>query len=148
MTDHLSDQETLTQATPRKPLAPEDNGVLRRVYFSFTTPAGGVAVNDTIALCRLPLGARVYPGRFIAEAMTSAGGTAKVQIGTLADPDRYLGSTSVDSAADLAFANTVALGLGEKLTEETVIYALNPDDTSEAWAAGQDVVGYIDYVMS
>lgn len=147
MTAFKSNEETIRQADEDNKLpAKSRHGRVRMAYFSYTTPTATVAVNDTIDLCQIPAGARILGGRIDFEAMSSGGGTAKLQIGTAADPDKFLGSTSVDSAGQTDFANTFALGMGS-LHDGSVIQAVNPDDTSEAWAADKDLYGYIEYVL-
>lgn len=140
-----SSQITKMDASPRKPLKTNElHGRVRIAYFDFTVPAGNAAVDDTISLVRLPLGARILGGHLAHGAMSTGAGAASVQIGTAADPDRYLGTTSVDAAGSAAFANTLALNYGEELGEETDVIATVK---TEALAAAGVLQGHILYAL-
>lgn len=140
-----STQETKRTATPPKPLNTNElHGRVRVGYFEFTTPTGGVAVNDTVALTTLPKGARILGGVLAFEAMSSAGGTSQVQLGDGTTADKYLGTTSVDAAGKSEFADTVALGFGQELAAETTITATA---VGEAWAAAKKLAGWVRYVL-
>lgn len=145
MTAHKSDQITGQDATPATlPKASELHGRVRVAYWSFTTPVGGVAIDDTITLVRLPRGARVLGGRFTAEAMSTGGGAATLGIGVAGAATRYLEATSVDAAAAGDFADTVARNFGDERTAETDVIATA---TVEAWAAAKRFDGWIAYAV-
>lgn len=145
MAVHKSDQITNLDATPRQQIKTNEwNGRVRVAYWSFATPAGTVAVNDTIELVKLPKGARILHGRAFWEAMSSGAGDASVQIGVSGTAGKYLGTTSVDAAGSAVFADTVALNSGEELAADTTIIATA---LTEAWAAGKKFNGYVLYVV-
>ncbi|WP_428247221.1 hypothetical protein [Ferrovibrio sp.] len=145
MTAHKSIQETKRTAIPPKPLdTTELHGRVRVAYFSFTVPAGDAAIDDTIALTTLPLGARMIGGHLAYEAMSTGGANASVQIGTAASAAKYLGTTSIDAAGSTAFGNTVALAYGDLMTADTTILATVK---TEALAATKILAGHILYVL-
>jgi len=145
MAEHKSDQIAGQDATPVVlPRANELHGRVRVAYWSFVTPAGGVAVADTVTLVRLPRGARVLGGRFTAEAMSSGAGDATMEIGTEAAPARYLEATSVDAAAAGDFADSIARAFGDQLAAETDVIATA---SVEAWAAARRLDGWIAYAV-
>ena len=121
----------------------EQGGRVRRKYFSFTVPAGNAAINDTVQLTRIPKGARLLGGKIAAEAMSTAGAVASIQIGDGTTPAKYLGTTGIDTAAISDFGDTVALNFAEKLAAELTLTATV---LVEAWAAGQKLLGYIDFM--
>ena len=146
MTTFKSDQSAALDATP--PVVPKVNerhGRVRLHYWSFTTASGGgPAVNDTVVVARLPQGARILGGRLAAEAMSTAGGTAQVSLGVMGDAARYLEASSVDAAAGLSFADTVARNLGDALAADTDVIATA---LGEAWAVSKKFNGYILYAV-
>ena len=144
MTTFKSDQiAALDAAPPVVPKANERHGRVRLHYWSFTTaPGGGPAVNDTIVVARLPQGTRILGGRLAAEAMSTAGGTAQVSLGVAGDAARYLEASSVDAAAGLSFADTVARNLGDELAADTDVIATA---LGEVWAASKKFNGYVLY---
>jgi predicted NBD/HSP70 family sugar kinase len=146
MTTFKSDQIAVLDAVPASlPKANERHGRLRLHYWSFVTATGGgPAVNDTVVIARLPRGARILGGRAVAEAMSSGGATAQVSIGLVADAARYLEASSVDAAAGLSFADTVARNFGEELSAVTDIVATA---LGEAWAGAKKFNGYILYAV-
>jgi len=140
-----SDQITNLDAVPQVLGDPtEFGGRIRSAYFSFTVPTGNAAVNDTVQLTKVPSGARILDGRLTSEAMSTAGGDASIQIGDGTTAAKYLGTTSVDAAAEADFANTFALNSGEKLTAELVLTATV---ITEAWLAAKKLNGYVRYVV-
>lgn len=143
-TDHQSVQVAKLAANPPERLATDEQGGRKRVaYGFFTVPVGGVAIAETVAMCMVPKGARILGGQLASEAMSSGGAAASVQVGDGATAARFLGTTSIDAAAVAAFANTMALGFGTKLTADTWIVLTA---VTEAWAAGQDIAVAVDYV--
>ena len=145
MTAYKSSQETRRTAIPPKMLATNEMGGRQRVaYFEYIVPAGGVAVNDTIDLITLPLGARVLGGSIAFEAMSSGAGTSQLQIGTAASVNKYLDTTSVDAAGAALIANTIACGFGEELSADTLLIA---KVLGEVWAAGKKLSGWIEYAL-
>ena len=140
-----SDQITDLDKIPQVLGDPRDfGGRVRVAYFSFTVPTGDAATSDTVQLTKVPSGARILGGWFAAEAMTTAGGDASIQIGDGTTAAKYLGTTSVDAAAEADFAVTVALNFGEKLTSELVLTATV---ITEAWAATKKLTGWVRYVV-
>lgn len=145
MASHNSDQIAKLSATPRSLVkANEAHGRVRIAWWSFTTPAGGVAVSDTVSLVNIPQGARVVGGRIAWEALSSGGGTATVSLGVAGSAAKYLGATDADAAGGAEFGHTVALNHGDALTEDTILVATAG---GEAWAASKVVKGYVLYVV-
>ena len=144
MANHKSVQITKLDAVPAERLETHElGGRVRPAYFEFTVPVGNAAIADTVELCELPAGARILGGHFAAEAMSSGGAAASMQLGDGSDPDRFLGTTSIDAAAEGAFAHTIALGYGQRLAAKTRLVATV---LTEAWAAGQKLSGHLLYV--
>lgn len=111
MATFYSDQITGLRATPQsKPDSGVSNGKLRCDVFSFT---GDVAQNDTVELCRLPVGARIMHGRV---DFTDFGTSITLDIGDGTTEDKYLAALDIATAAGQAdFANTYArYGLGRE----------------------------------
>ena len=143
MAEFKSDQVTKLDASPREQLATnEAGGRVRQAFFRHAVEAGNL-VNDTISLIEVPAGARILGGKIAFQAMSSAAGTAQVQLGDGTTAGKYLGTTSVDAAGEADFAHTVALNYGEKLTEKL---RLTATILGEAWAAGQVFTGHLLYV--
>jgi len=144
MPDYQSDQLANRDAVPQVRNHPAESGGRKRTrHFTFTVPTGDVAVDKTIELGRIPKGAIILGGFFDAEAMSTAGGTAQVQLGDGTTADKYKGTTSVDAASQFDFANTIGLNYGEQLTAELVLTATVK---GEAWAATKKIAGDIDYL--
>lgn len=145
MTAHKSTQETKRTATPPKMLGTDElGGRVRVAFFAFTVPTATVAADETVDLFTLPKGARLLGGQIAAEAMSTGGAAASIQIGVSGTPAKYLGTTSIDAAAISDFANTVALSYGELLSAETTIIATCK---TEAWAATKILKGHVLYVL-
>jgi hypothetical protein len=145
MAAYKSTQETKRTASPPKMLAAHElKGRVRVAWFDYTVPTGGVAVDDTVDLTTLPIGARILGGEMAFEAMSSAAGTAQIQVGDGTTADKYLGTTSVDAAGTSPFANTIALNFGEVLEAETTLKATAK---GEAWAAAKKLAGWVKYAL-
>lgn len=145
MANHKSDQYTLTASTPRELVPARDAHGTRRVAFaSFTTPVGGVAIDDTVQLITIPRGARLLGGKYASEAMTSGGAAASMRLGDGTTSDKYLGDTSIDAAGKGTFADTIALYYGEVLTADLVLTATAK---TEAWAAGKKLYVEVAYAL-
>lgn len=145
MAEHKSDQITGLETVPvALPQTNTLHGRVRVAYWSFTTPAGGVAIGDTVKLVRLPKGCRLLAGRFTAEAMSTGAGAASVTIGVSGSAARYLEATSIDAAAAGDFADTLARNFGDERTAETDVIATA---SVEAWAASKRFDGWIAYAV-
>lgn len=144
MAVHKSVQITNLDSVPAKFLKPNEwVGRVRIAYWTFETPAGGVAINDTIELVKLPDGARILHGRVMFDAMSTGAGVATASIGVSGTAAKYLEASSVDAAGSLDFANTLGRNQGDELVGATTIIATA---TVEAWAAAQTFNGYLLYV--
>lgn len=142
MATHYSDQIQNIDAVPRVKLPPRDyRGRTRKLWFDFTVPAGNAAVNDLVELVEVPAGCRINGGYFAAEAMTTGGGNASIQIGDGTAAAKYLGTTNIDAAAEANFANTIALAFGEVVA---TTFRLTAKAITEAWAAGKLLKGYLE----
>lgn len=145
MTTYYSAERTKSTTVPATMLKPnEAHGHVRQAFFSYATPAGGLAVDDVLSLCSLPAGARILGGRIAFEAMSTGAGAASIRIGTSTTTDAYLGDTSVDAAGVSAIADTIALGYGTVTTAATVLQATVK---TEAWAAAKKLYGHMLYVV-
>lgn len=144
MANHKSDQITLLDASPPEKLPPDVNGgKVRRRYFSFTAPVGGVAIGDTVELAELAgAAARVFGGYAEWDAMTTGAGVATMELGDGVTANRFLEATDVDAAGSTPFADTRARGYGTKLAGGRLIATASV----EAWAAGAQLVGHVDFV--
>lgn len=145
MAEHVSEQLALVESIPpRLPGANASHGRLRLAYWSFVTPAGGVAVEDSVRLVRLPRGARVVGGRFSADAMSTGAEAASVSIGVAGDTGRFLETTSVDTATSGGFADGPGRDFGAVMNEETELVA---HASVEAWAGGKVFSGVVLYAV-
>lgn len=141
MTAYKSVQETNRTAEPVVKLAAhEAGGRVRVLRFEYTTPASGLAINDTIDLATFTQNGHLLGGSLAFEAM---GASATADIGTAAIPTRYLSGGSVAAAGTLEFAHTVALNMGEAVAAETTLVARA---AGAAWVAGRKVHGYVLFV--
>ncbi len=145
MASYNSDQYgTVAGAVPDEVKPNEWGGRVRIAAWTYTTPSGGLTVNDTINLVKLPKGARVLGGRVDFGAMSSSTGTATANIGISGAASKYASGLNVDSAGQADFANTTALGmLAETSDEETVFATVG----GENWAGSKSFDGYILYVV-
>ena len=140
-TAFLSDQETKFQSNPtRKVGTDEGGGDAQRVYFSKTLPSSGLALGDTIALCRLPSGARVLGGQFCWDQ--TQGATATTAIGISGTTGKYFAAAVTASAAVFRIGDTQAQNFGVLTTAEEAVLATN---AAAAWTASSILRGYIDY---
>lgn len=145
MTTYYSDQITNERAVPRVLNSARDKGGrVRCANFDYTVPTGNIATSSTVQLCKVPAGARLLGGFFAATAMSSDSGDASIQIGDGTTAAKYLGTTSVDSAAAASFGVTKALGYGEELTAELIVTATV---VTEAWVAAGVISGHVLYVL-
>ena len=143
MPNFKSDQVTNLDAGEK--LSTKDAyGRVRRAVFTFAVPTGGIAVDDTVELCRVPSGARVLGGRYAAEAMSTGGAAASMQIGDGTTATRFLGTTSVDAITAGSFADTIATGFLDTLSGELTLTATV---VTEGWAAAKKLHGYLEYVV-
>lgn len=104
-----------TLATPGPNFQPipsgDQGGSMRCVYDSFTAPAGGLAINDTIDF-GAPAGAvksgdRIVGARIITDAL---GAGALLQLGDDAVANRFITATDASAAATLTFNNLANFG--------------------------------------
>jgi hypothetical protein len=141
MTAYKSVQETNRTAEPVVKLAAhEAGGRVRVLRFEYTTPAGGLAINDTIDLATLTQNGRILGGSVAFEAM---GASATAEIGTAASASRYLSAGNVAAAGALDFAHTIALNTGEAVNAGTTLVA---KVTGAGWAAAKKFNGYALFV--
>lgn len=141
MTAYKSVQETNRTAEPVVKLAAhEAGGRVRVLRFEYTTPAGGLAIDDTVDLATFTQNGRVLGGSVAFEAM---GTSATVDIGTPASPTRYLDGGNVAAAGVLDVAHTVALNTSEAVNAGTTLVARA---AGAAWAAARKFNGYVLFV--
>ena len=141
MTAYKSVQETNRTAEPVVKLAPhEAGGRVRVLRFEYTTPGGGLTVNDTIDLATFSQTGRLLGGAVAFEAM---GASATAEIGTAASASRYLSAGAVAAVGQLDFAHTLALNTGESVVAGTTLVA---KVTGANWAAAKKFFGYVLFV--
>lgn len=138
--DYKSDQLTNIDKVPAVMMKPNERNKVRAVFFSYTVPAGNLAVGKTLELVRLRKGARILEGHFCNEALSTAGGTAGAEIGDGTTSTKYKTETSVDGAGSFKFASTPAENQGQELTQDTSIVATV---ATEDWAATKKISGYV-----
>src|SRR6185503_11843124 len=141
-TAFLSDQETLYGGNPPRKVGSDSGSKRYTVFFSKTLPGSGLATGDTIALCRIPQGARVIDGAFAWSA--TQGATATTAIGIAGTAAKYMAAAVTASTAKFPFAATQALGYGAALTADEVVLATN---AAAAWTASSVLRGHIDYML-
>jgi hypothetical protein len=120
----------------------EYGGRSRKAFFSKTLASSGLATGDTIALCRIPKGARIMGGSFCWD--TAQGGTATLAIGITGTTGKYLVAAVTNATTNVAFANSIATNLGAVTTAEEAILATN---AAAAWTASSILRGWIEYVV-
>ena len=141
MTAYKSVQETNRTAEPVVKLAAHDSGGrVRALRFEYTTPVGGLSVNDTIDLATFTQNGRLLGGSLAFEAM---GASATAEIGTAALSSRYLSAGAVAAIGQLDFAHTHALYTGEAVYAGTTLVA---KVTGANWAAAKKFNGYVLFV--
>ena len=141
MTAYKSTQETNRTAEPVVKLAAhEAGGRVRVLRFEYTTPAGGLTVNDTIDLCTLTQLGRVIRGAVAFEAM---GASATVEIGVAGTVSKYLSAGAIATAGQLDFAHTIALAYADAVAPGTTLQA---KVTGANWAAAKKFNGHILFV--
>lgn len=141
--DYKSGQLTNADAVPKVMNNPNTSGRVYCEFFSYTIPAGNLAVGKTLELVRLRKGMRILEGHFSNTALSTAGGTAGVTIGDGTTADKFKAETSVDGAGSFKFATTPAENNGLELTQDTSIVATV---ATEAWAAAGTISGYVLYL--
>ncbi len=142
MPNYKSDQVTNLDSIPVVyPHANELYGRVRRSYFSYTTPAGGLALNDTIELTKVPKNARLLGGLCVHGAM---GGTGQVELGDGTTSDKYLLAASVVAAGQIDFGNLIASNFGELLAAALTLTATV---AVAGWVAAEQLDGYVDYMV-
>lgn len=141
-TAFLSDQETNVNASPPRKISAAHSGKKYTVYFSKTLAASGLATGDTVALCRLPVGAIPLYGEFCWSA--TQGATATTAIGITGTTAKYFAAAVTASTAKFPFVATQALGYGVALTAAETVLATN---AAAAWTASSVLMGHIDYLL-
>jgi hypothetical protein len=141
--DYLSAQLTNADAVPKVMNNPNTSGRVYCEFFSYTVPAGDLAVGKTLELVRLRKGMRPISGKFSCTALSTGGGTAGVTIGDGTTANKYLAETSVDGVSNIEFLAKQSEYNGVELSQDTSIVATV---ASEAWAAAGTITGYVKYL--
>ena len=137
-TAFLSDQATKYSASPGQKLGPSEAGSdVTPIFFSKTLPASGLAIGDTIELCRIPSGARVLGLVFAWD--TAQGGTATMAVGVSGTTGKYFTAALTNVLTQLAGANTIVQNYGSVTTSEETILATN---AAAAWTASSTLRGH------
>ena len=141
-------QETNVDASPRVPLrSDESHSRLRRQFFRYVHKNAALPTSgDNIALCRIPKGARLNGGLFLADAGIGAD-TTKVSLGVAGDVAGYMAATVMGATAvALEFNHTRALDFGVLTTTETILIGtISVADTDGV--DDLEIVGYIDFTV-
>jgi hypothetical protein len=120
------------------PARSTDDGRLRVIVDSFTTTSALTAGSHTIALCKLPKGAKVVSAEIIVPASV---GTSSAKLGTYAissdgtlgsaiDDDAYGSGKDLSSAGRVQFITTAANS--DRLTTQECALVLSPVTTDFA----------------
>lgn len=143
-TTFKSDQLTNESAAPVVKTGPNFVGRKVTKHFTFTVPTATVAINDLVQLVKVPAGALLLGGKIVSGAMSSGGAAASIQLGDGSTATKYLGTTSIDAAAQAEFGHTLALNYGEVLASELILTATA---VTEAWVAAGVLKGEITYMV-
>jgi len=104
---------------PSEKLPPGENtGKSKVAYDEYDLDGAIIAANDLIYMMKIPAGARILE---MTLDSASLGTTGILQVGTLADPDRYIVSGDAGGQAIREKMPLGAAGAFEKLTVETQI---------------------------
>lgn len=137
-----SDQMTNLNASPVALGKPYEFGApVRRSWFTYTVPAGGVAASDTVALTKIPSGAIIFGGKVITDGLVTAG---VMDIGDGTTANKYADGIAVASAGAVVFADTILQNVGDILTAEITLTATNPAGGA-TWTAAKLIKGYVDW---
>jgi hypothetical protein len=142
MPNFKSDQKTKWDAEDVLRLKPSEYfGRLRVATFQYTIPAGGLASGDTLELCVLPKGGTIIGGQLVHDGIGNS-----IVIGTPENYEKYLTNTATASATTtpVYFAHTIALKVGQTLSDETVIAA---KAWTGAWTAAKKLSGVVLFVL-
>lgn len=138
MTDFHSNQSSTFVGPPTGHVKVNEwGGRMRVAYSAYTTDDNVLAQNDRIRLNPVPKGARVLGFRFITTGM---GSSVTGDVGTTADPDKYLANFDLASAGK---GSAVSLTFAETTEEETLWLTLadaNPTDTGDVHVLVEYVV--------
>jgi hypothetical protein len=137
-TAFLSDQATKYSASPGQKLSQtEGGGDQMAIFFSKTLPASGLAIGDTIELCRLPAGVRVLGLVFAWD--TAQGGTATMAVGISGTTGKYFTAALTNALTQFAGANTIVQNYGALTTAEETVLATN---AAAAWTVSTTLRGH------
>lgn len=142
------------ESVPSSKIAPgDDGGTVRRKYFSWAVPAAAIPLNSTIALCKVPKGARVYDAviQFPDQGTTGTGVLGWAAGGAeSADDDGFLTTVDMKAARDAAsmqhqmIAGGNNAGFLKEFSDEVDVEL----KVTEAFDAGTGTIrGYIEYVL-
>jgi len=76
----------------------ENGGRVRRMYDSIVLTAE-LAISDTVAMMKLPMGAKIIGAKFVAPVATGGGPAGKVEVGYEGDTDALFADTECDFGA-------------------------------------------------
>lgn len=138
-----STQETNRTAAVPVMAEPNEKGTITRLYFNHTVVAGNLDAGTTIDLVRIPANCRIYGGIFACDA-GYADVNATLAIGDGTTANRFLAAGAIAGVGEYAFGNTIALGLGNKIT---AAFTLKGTTAAAALLAGGIARGYVDIVI-
>lgn len=139
MGTYKSSQYTNETATPQTFNQGHEMGPRLFKYFTYTVPSGGITTTDTLQLVSIPKGAVLLGGKFAHDALGNS-----ITIGDGTTADKYKDSTSVASAGEVFFNNTIALNFGEEIS---TAFVLTATPAVGAWTAGKVLKGFIMYTQ-
>ena len=129
MADFNSNQAAVRAASPAgKVKVNEWGGRVREALSQYTVDTNVLAQDDRIKLNPIPKNARVLSFAF---RTTGMGASVTGDVGTTADPDKYLANFDLSSAG---VGTATSLTWAETTTEETLYLTLadaNPTDTGD-----------------
>lgn len=137
----LATAEIVDGISAATPARSSDHGKVRAIVDSYTTTSAVTAGSQTITLCKLPKGAKVFDVRLIVPASV---GTSSAKIGLFAinsdgslgsaiDDDRYGSAKDLSSAGEVRFLGTTSTDHDYTVTQEAAL-VLSPVTTNFATA--------------
>jgi hypothetical protein len=117
------------------------DGGLKVISDRYVFPANVFSAADFLSLGYLPKGARVVDAGLCAPSL---GTTGMFTLGTVADPDGFVGTLDVGGQAAVKKASTEAL-IGSQMADRTQVI-LDCSEATDA-AIGLTLVAWVEYVM-
>ena len=150
--DSKGTEFTLADAAGHSPVNGKNWGTpIRKAFFSYTVPAGGEADGNNVGVVKgLPKGAILLGGKIAHDGLGNAvdiglrgtDGSGDYDGSTADDDDFLAAASSVASAGESVFGNTIARNYGYELLKDCDL-VLTVE--TGAWTAAKVVKGHIEY---